>query len=115
MLATQNVVPARTRWLWHGRHRSAARIAIAMHRGALTRACQPPQSTVYGQAVRPDMVISLVPARYPCTGGVPIFSLADVPNGNYLLWFPDPARRDAALILQDSSGQYLRINPVSRP
>lgn len=115
VLAIQHVVQARTSWVWHGTHSNTARVAVAMHRGALSRACQPPQSAAYGQAVRPDFVISLVPARYPCPGGVPLFSLVDVPSANYLLWLPDPARRKDPLILQNSSGQYLRINPVSRP
>lgn len=97
------------------KHHNTPRVAVAMHRGASSRACQPPQSAAYGQAVRPDLVISLVPAHYPCPGGVPLFSLVDVPSGNYLLWLPDLARRKDPLILQDSSGQYLRINPVSRP
>ena len=115
VLAIQHVVQARTSWVWHGTHSNTPRVAVAMHRGALSRACQPPQSAAYGQAVRPDLVISLVPARYPCPGGVPLFSLVDVPSANYLLWLPDPARRKDPLILQNSSGQYLRINPVSRP
>ena len=115
VLAIQHVVQARTSWVWHGTHSNTARVAIAMHLGALSRACQPPQSAAYGQAVRPDLVISLVPARFPCPVGVPLFSLVDVPSGNYLLWLPDPARRKDPLILQNSSGQYLRINPVSRP
>ena len=97
------------------KHHNTARVSVSMHRGALSRAFQPPKSAAYGQVVRPDLVISPVPARYPCPGCVPLFSLVDVTIGNYLLWLPDPAWREDPLILQDSSGQYLRINPVSRP
>ena len=43
------LVQARTSWVWHGTHSNTARIAVAMHRGALSRACQPPQSAAYGR------------------------------------------------------------------
>jgi len=86
VLAIQHVVQARTRWVWHGTHSNTARVAVAMHRGVLSRACQPPQSAAYGQAARPVLVISLVPARYFYPGGVPLFNHFDVPSGNHVLW-----------------------------
>ena len=111
VLAIQHVAPARTGWVWHGIHRDGTQIAVALKRGALTSACHHPERV----GDRPPVVLSLVPARYPCGGYVRLYSLADVPTGNYLLWLPDQDKKDNRLILRGSEGQYLRINPVSRP
>ena len=111
VLAIQDVTPARTGWVWHGIHRDGTQIAVALNRGALTSACHHPERV----GDRPPVVLSLVPARYPCGGYVRLYSLADVPTGNYLLWLPDQDKKDNRLMLRGSEGQYLRINPVSRP
>ena len=57
-----------------------------------------------------DMLISLVPADYPCRSGMPLVSLAGLPQDNYRL----TVTRDGVR-LRAGDGQYLRINPVSLP
>ena len=56
------------------------------------------------------VVIALATADYPCRSGVPLFSLAGLPRDNYRLQVGE-----GKLVARDTSGQYFRINPVSRP
>ena len=44
-----------------------------------------------------------------------LFSITGMPAGNYLVWLPRRVAMDTILVLQNSAGQYFRINPVSRP
>ena len=82
------------------RLRDGRQVAIVTSRRDLSRACR--------QTVR--MVISLVVADYPCRSDVPLVSLAGLPRGNYRL-----SINDRGITARASNGQYLRINPVSRP
>ena len=75
-------------------------VTVVTHRRGLTSAC------LSGA----DLVIALATADYPCRSGVPLFSLAGLPRDNYRLQVGE-----GELVARDTSGQYFRINPVSRP
>ena len=134
VLGVQAVIPARTGWFREIAASGGHRVNVVLHRGALSDAC----SLAYGKAehaqehdVTPEdngslnaelrdsrsrgMVLALVAASYPCGGGVPLFSITGMPAGNYLVWLPRRVAMDTILVLQNSAGQYFRINPVSRP
>ena len=136
VLGVQTIVPARTGWFLEIDSSGGHRVTVVLHRGALSDACKlargrdaytgegdishtgdgsPAEGAVNSGDRSRGMVLALVAASYPCGGGVPLFSIADMPTGNYLLWLPRRVAMDTDLVLQNSAGQYFRISPVSRP
>ena len=55
-------------------------------------------------------MIALVTAGYPRRTTTLLFSIAGLPQDNYLLRVGE-----GELVTRATSGQYFRINPVSRP
>lgn len=88
--------------VWFAEHqlRDGRRATVVMSRRGLTAGCR----------VAAKMVIALVEADYPCRSGVPLFSLAGLPRGNYRLTIGE-----LGITARAVNGQYLRISPVSRP
>ena len=81
-------------------HVNGDSVAVVTGRSALSAGC--------GSSAR--FVLTTVRADYPCRDGRPLYSLAGLPSGNYLLYF-----RGADIRALRSDGQYFLISPVSRP
>ena len=80
--------------------RDGRRVTIITSRRALSAGCRQAE----------EIVIALVKADYPCRSGVPLVSLAGLPRDNYRLTVAT-----GHVMARATDGQYLRINPVSRP
>ena len=80
--------------------RIAGDMAVVTHRAKLTDECR--------SNVR--IVLSLVPADYPCSAQAKLYNLHEIYNGNYLIIF-----NKNELKLKSVDNQYLRMRPVSRP
>ena len=78
----------------------AGQVAVVTHPAKLTEAC--------GSDVK--LVLSMVPARYPCKDSANLYNLHEVKYGNYLISF-----NHDSLILTERGSQYFRMSPVSRP
>lgn len=86
--------------LFQHRLRDGRHVTIITMRRALSAGCRQAE----------DIVIALVRADFPCRSGVALVSLASLPRDNYRLTV---AKRH--VMARATDGQYLRINPVSRP
>lgn len=75
-------------------------VTVAVSRSGLSSACR----------AGGDVVLAIVLADYPCRDGTPLFSLATLPQGNFLLRIAQDQ-----VTARAADGQYFRINPVKRP